>query len=119
MIDLPSGVSTVTTEGEINTDVLTEEPAPIGLGFRVPLLVVSPWTRGNIVYSEVLDHTSVIRLLETKFGFFCPNISPWRRAITGDLLAAFDFDHPDYSWPDNLPDTSNYVREGNSTAVTT
>lgn len=107
------GVSTVTVEGEVNTDVLTSAPAPIGLGYRVPLLIVSPWTRGNIVVSEAYDHTSIIQFLEVRFNVTCPNISPWRRAITGDLLAAFDFDHPDYDWPAaSLPDTSDYVEEG-------
>lgn len=57
-----------------------------------------------------MDHTSVIQLIEKRFGVYCPNISPWRRAVTGDMLAAFDFEHPDYSWP-VLPDTSNYVEE--------
>jgi len=65
-------------------------------------MIVSPWTRGGVVYSEVCDHTSTIKLLEERFGFHCPTISPWRRAITGNMLHAFDFKHPDYSWP-NLP----------------
>jgi len=105
------GIATMSVDGEINTSLLTDVPAPIGLGFRVPLLIVSPWTRGNIVVSEVFDHTSVIQFLEVKFNVHCPNLSPWRRAITGNLLSAFDFDHPDYSWP-KLPDTSDYVVEG-------
>jgi phospholipase C len=61
------GISTVSVEGEVNMDVLTEAPAPIGLGFRVPLVIVSPWTRGDIVVSEVFDHTSVIKLIEERF----------------------------------------------------
>ena len=105
------GISTVSVEGEINTEVMTTEPAPIGLGFRVPLLIISPWTRGNLVLSEVLDHTSIIQFLEHKFDVECPNISPWRRAITGDLLNAFDWDSPDYSWPSDLPNTSDYVKD--------
>lgn len=104
------GVSTVPVAGEVNTNVKTTIPAPIGLGFRVPLLIVSPWTRGNIVISEVYDHISVIKLIEKRFGVTCPTISAWRRAITGDLTSAFDFEHPDYTWPE-LPDTSDYVRE--------
>lgn len=77
-LDSNDGISTVSVTGEINTNVLTTEPAQIGLGFRVPLLIVSPWTRGNIVYSQVLDHTSIIKFLEVKFNVHCPNISPWR-----------------------------------------
>lgn len=89
---------------------MTDIPAPIGLGFRVPLLIISPWTRGNIVISEIFDHTSVIQFIEKRFNVLCENISPWRRAMTGDLTSAFDFNNPDYTWPD-LPDTSNYTRE--------
>jgi phospholipase C len=99
------------TSGEINTAVKTDVPAPIGLGFRVPLLVVSPWTRGNIVVSETFDHTSVLKFLEIKFNVEISTISPWRRAVTGNLMSFFDFEsEPDYSWP-ILPDTSNYRRE--------
>lgn len=103
------GVSTVTTAGEIIPILNT----PLGLGFRVPLTIISPWTRGDIVVSQVFDHTSVIRFIEERFNVHCPNISPWRRVVSGDLLAAFDFDHPDYSWP-QLPDTSSYVVDGNN-----
>ncbi len=63
---------------------------PIGLGQRVPLLVVSPWSRGGKVCSEVFDHTSVLRLLERWTGVAEPNISPWRRAVCGDLTSALD-----------------------------
>ncbi|WP_031087689.1 phosphocholine-specific phospholipase C [Streptomyces sp. NRRL WC-3549] len=67
------------------------EGKPTGLGVRVPLLVVSPWTVGGYVCSEVFDHTSVIRLLERWTGVKEPNISAWRRQVTGDLTSAFDF----------------------------
>jgi len=64
---------------------------PIGFGPRVPMLVVSPWSRGGFVCSQVFDHTSVIRLLEILTGVAEPNISRWRRQVSGDLTAAFDF----------------------------
>ena len=64
---------------------------PIGLGPRVPLLIVSPWTTGGWVCSQTFDHTSVLQFLERRFGIPEPNISPWRRAICGDLTSAFDF----------------------------
>ncbi|MFE1549466.1 phosphocholine-specific phospholipase C [Streptomyces sp. NPDC058718] len=64
---------------------------PTGLGIRVPLLVVSPWSVGGYVCSETFDHTSVIRFLEKLTGIAEPNITPWRRAVTGDLTSAFDF----------------------------
>ena len=64
---------------------------PIGLGPRVPMLVVSPWSTGGWVCSELFDHTSVLRFLEKRFNIAEPNISAWRRSICGDLTSAFDF----------------------------
>jgi phospholipase C len=66
-------------------------PGPYGLGVRVPLLVVSPWSKGGYVCSETFDHTSLLRFLEARFGVGEPQITPWRRAVCGDLTAAFDF----------------------------
>jgi phospholipase C len=64
---------------------------PLGLGPRVPMTVVSPWTVGGHVCSEVADHTSVLRFLERWTGVAEPNISAWRRSACGDLTSAFDF----------------------------
>jgi phospholipase C len=64
---------------------------PIGLGFRVPMMVVSPFSRGGLVCSDVFDHTSTLRFLETRFGVEVPNLSAWRRSVTGDLTSAFNF----------------------------
>jgi phospholipase C len=66
-------------------------PGPYGLGIRVPLIVVSPWSTGGFVCSEVFDHTSLIRFIEARFGVDEPNITPYRRAVCGDLTAAFNF----------------------------
>ncbi|HEY0248860.1 MAG TPA: phospholipase C, phosphocholine-specific [Gryllotalpicola sp.] len=90
-------------------------PLPVGLGFRVPLLLVSPWTRGGWVTSEVSDHSSVIQLLEkwtTALGrpAISPNVSSWRRRVSGDLLGAFDFTAPIYGLP-KLPDPGPLVTE--------
>ncbi|MET7381416.1 phosphocholine-specific phospholipase C [Streptomyces sp. NPDC005526] len=82
-------------------------PGPYGLGQRVPMLVVSPWSKGGFVCSETLDHTSVVRFMERRFGVHEPNISPWRRAVCGDLTSAFDFSRTD-TRPVSLPDTSGY-----------
>ena len=67
---------------------------PVGLGFRVPCLIMSPYSRGGLVYSGVLDHTSELKLLERRFGTPVPNLSAWRRAAVGDFSAAFDFASP-------------------------
>jgi phospholipase C len=78
---------------------------PIGLGFRVPLLVVSPFSRGGYVCSDTFDHTSQLRFLETRFGVTAPNISAWRRAATGDLTSTLHVASPDASVP-RLPVTA-------------
>jgi phospholipase C len=97
------------TEGEY----VTKEPlpavtfgisGPIGLGFRVPMLVVSPFSRGGYVCSETFDHTSQMRFLETRFGVKAPNISAWRRSATGDLTSTLHVSSPDISVP-TLPAT--------------
>jgi phospholipase C len=100
------GKSTITTTGEVY------EGLPIGLGFRVPMTVVSPWSKGGYVCSEVFDHTSIIQFIERRFGVHCPNISAWRRSVCGDLTSAFDFNNADSIWP-SLPDTSTYVADAN------
>lgn len=69
--------------------------SPIGLGFRVPMVIASPWSRGGYVCSQVFDHTSVLQFLEKflqhKRGREIreTNISSWRRAVCGDLTSAF------------------------------
>ncbi|MFG2771350.1 phosphocholine-specific phospholipase C [Streptomyces sp. NPDC048350] len=87
---------------------------PTGLGIRVPLLVVSPWSVGGYVCSETFDHTSVIRFLEQLTGIEEPNITPWRRAVTGDLTSAFDFRRahrqPDVEEPGPIPPFSGRWR---------
>jgi phospholipase C len=64
---------------------------PIGMGFRVPMVVVSPWSTGGLVSSQPYDHTSMLRFLETRFGVEVPNLSMWRRENAGDLTDAFNF----------------------------
>lgn len=77
-----------------NADRISRD-GPIGLGFRVPLVVASPWSRGGYVNSEVFDHTSIVQFLETflthKTGktFREENLSAWRRTVCGDLTSVF------------------------------
>ena len=76
---------------------------PVGLGFRVPCIIVSPWTTGGYVNSETSDHTSQLRFLERITGVKETNISDWRRATVGDLTSAFRFN--DFQDAPTLPDT--------------
>jgi phospholipase C len=62
--------------------------APIGLGFRVPCIIVSPWTVGGFVCHDTFDHTSISRLIERVTGVRNTNISAWRRKTAGDLTSA-------------------------------
>jgi phospholipase C len=82
---------------------------PVGLGFRVPCLVISPWSRGGYVCSDIFDHSSTLRLLETRFGVEVPNLSPWRRSVTGDMTSAFSFGSPPRLDVPALPDTAKAV----------
>jgi phospholipase C len=79
---------------------------PVGLGFRVPCLLLSPFTRGGYVASDVFDHTSTLRLIETLFGVPVPNLSPWRRSVTGDLTSALALGQPADPVLPALPDAS-------------
>lgn len=99
------------TAGEYVTAPAVPDPTvegniagPIGLGFRVPMMVISPFSRGGFVCSDLFDHTSLLRFLETRFGAEVPNLSAWRRSTVGDLTTAFNFSKPDTSAP-KLPAT--------------
>ena len=108
-----TGASTVDTSGEFLPSDQGAPAQPLGLGTRVPMIVISPWSRGGWVCSEVFDHTSIIRFIERRFAAEHPGlagavpISPWRQAICGDLLSAFDFALPDPQVP-ALPATTAY-----------
>jgi phospholipase C len=81
---------------------------PIGLGPRVPFVAISPWSKGGFVNSQVFDHTSTIQFIEKRFGVFERNISPWRRAVVGDLTSVFNFANPNDA-PVSLPDTTSFL----------
>ncbi|MFJ4466252.1 phosphocholine-specific phospholipase C [Streptomyces sp. NPDC089424] len=101
------GLSTVDVSLDVYPGDSKRPAGAYGLGPRVPMLVVSPWSKGGYVCSETLDHTSIVRFMERRFGVEEPNISPWRRAVCGDLTSAFDFSRKDTK-PAHLPDTDAY-----------
>lgn len=90
-------VEYIRLENELKEGIPKREArgGPVGLGFRVPLIIASPWSRGGQVCSEVYDHTSILQFLEVflknKFDKEVKesNISDWRRTIAGNLTAAF------------------------------
>src|SRR5215470_10576131 len=106
------GASTVSIENEIVT--ANGEPqgfpsGPIGLSTRVPLIAISPWSKGGFVNSQVFDHSSLIQFIEKRFGVFEPNISPWRRAAVGDMTSLFNFANPNRHIHVNLPNTDGFL----------
>jgi len=92
--NIHTGVDYVTNEDQQSIKDHARESS-IGLGYRVPMVIASPWSRGGWVNSEVFDHTSSIQFLEKflsqKFGKKIeePNISEWRRTVCGDLASVF------------------------------
>ncbi len=120
------GISTVPITNEIypggvDTDSGPSPAGPYGLGARVPMFVVSPWTKGGWVSSEIFDHTSMIRFVQARFGttehpLTDSNITPWRKAVCGDLTSAFNFATPNDATV-TLPITSAYIPPDNERHV--
>jgi phospholipase C len=93
---IDAGVEFVTLEQDMKKyDQKHARENSIGLGYRVPLVIASPWSRGGVVCSQVFDHTSIIQFIEKfvnqKFNKNIEetNISRWRRAVCGDLSSVF------------------------------
>ncbi|QES89820.1 phosphocholine-specific phospholipase C [Rhizosphaericola mali] len=111
----PSNVET----GIVSNDIYTDSDyyddhksnnSPIGLGYRVPMIIASPWSKGGFVNSQVFDHTSTLMFLEDFFkhkgkSLYCKNISTWRRSICGNLTSAF---RPYNGEKISLPDFEQY-----------
>jgi phospholipase C len=107
------GKSSVATTNEIFPGDTYHASGPYGLGTRVPMVVISPWSKGGFVNSQVFDHTSIIKFMEARYADEHPsiiekNITPWRRAVAGDLTSAFDFKKPNDAVV-SLPATIAYV----------
>ncbi|MBC9932372.1 phosphocholine-specific phospholipase C [Chitinophaga qingshengii] len=95
---IDTGVEYVTKEQERAKGHVGEgsvRESPIGLGYRVPLVIASPWSRGGYVNSQVFDHTSILQFMEdflqhkTGKQMKETNISAWRRTVCGDLTSVF------------------------------
>ncbi len=108
------GFSTASTAGEgkhyDNPKDANKGLHPVGLGMRVPAMMISPWSRGGYVCSELFDHTSVLMFLEKRFGVREENISDWRRAVCGDFTSTCDFKNPNQDWTNlTLPSTADFL----------
>jgi phospholipase C len=100
---VPPPVPAAGTSGEF------VQSLPIGGGFRVPCLLVSPWTMGGWVATDRFDHTSTLRLLELLTGVAVPNLTAWRRSTFGDLTSALGI--ASTAAPPALPDTRSLLAE--------
>jgi phospholipase C len=94
---IDTGVEYIYLDDELKERIPKREArgGPIGLGFRVPMIIASPWSRGGQVCSQLFDHTSTLQFLEEFFrkkfnkDVRESNISEWRRTICGDLTSTF------------------------------
>jgi len=118
--DPHSGAVSEGINNEVDYAIQQKYDNPIGLGYRVPKLVVSPWSRGGWVNSEVLDHTSDLQFLEKflshKMGekIQAPKISDWRRAVCGDMTSAFrSYNGETLETPDFL-DREKFIQQINN-----
>jgi phospholipase C len=91
---VPPPVPSPGTEGEYLTNQSSQTlsqsggiAGPLGLGVRVPMIVVSPFSAGGYVCSDVFDHTSQLQFLATLFDVTVPNVSSWRQSTVGDLTS--------------------------------
>ena len=91
---------------------------PIGAGFRVPAIIISPWTVGGWVASETFDHTSALRFLERFTGVEEPNISQWRRRTFGDFTSAFRFSDRPRRAPRLPQDTAEQLAQAEQEVTT-
>lgn len=103
----PSGTTGEYLSGRVLPRAAGGIAGPLGLGFRVPMLVVSPFARGGFISSEVFDHTSQIRFLEERFGVRATEISAWRRRAVGDLTGTLRMNYRNLTAP-FLPNTGRY-----------
>lgn len=92
---IDTGVEYVASAAQQSSEKEDVRTGPIGLGYRVPMVIASPWSRGGWVNSQIFDHTSSLQFLEkfllhrTGKKIEEPNISSWRRTVCGDLTSVF------------------------------
>ncbi len=115
---IDSGIEYVTRHDDLKSKSAGEaRDSSIGLGYRVPLIIASPWTRGGFVCSQVFDHTSSLQFLEKflskRLGKEVreTNISEWRRTVCGDLMSAFRAETTSGSESIPFPSRDEFVQQ--------
>ncbi len=69
-------------------------------GFRVPMIVVSPWVKKNYVSHVPATNMAILKFIETRFGL--PSLTA-RDANDSDMLDFFDFSNPSWMAPPTMP----------------
>ncbi|GAC1688355.1 MAG: hypothetical protein NVS9B5_27600 [Terriglobales bacterium] len=78
-----------------------DQPGDFGRsGFRIPLIVISPWVKPSYVSHTWRDYTSILRLIETRFNV--PALTA-RDAAADDMMEFFNFSTPHWLMPPPLP----------------
>lgn len=88
----------------LSTDICANNPTPVCgffvTGFRVPLIVMSPFTKPNYVSHTVMDHTAILKFIETRFNL--PSLTA-RDAAQADMSEFFDFVNVPFATPPTPP----------------
>jgi phospholipase C len=89
----PDGIAPILKSTDIKADFNQ-------YGMRIPLMVVSPWSRAHYVSHTTMDLTSILKLIEKRFG-----VSPLtaRDANAPDMTEFFNFTNPSHMTPPLLP----------------
>jgi phospholipase C len=102
--------------GETTPDTLGIT-GPLGLGVRVPALMISPFSRGGHIASHTFDHTSQLKLIAKRWGVNVPNVSNWRRKTVGDLTSTMFHSKTNAKLP-KLPKVSVLMPVGGTCGAT-
>jgi phospholipase C len=89
----PDGIPPMLKSGDISAEFDHS-------GFRLPVWVVSPWSKPNFVSHTPRDLTSILKLIETRFGLTSLTA---RDAAADDMTEFFDFSTPHFATPPSLP----------------
>jgi phospholipase C len=104
----PGGVATLhcdlasTDPGANSGDAAAEQGFAAQLGFRVPNIIISPFTRKHYVSHTPMDHTAVIRFVESRFIGSSAHLTA-HDAAQPNLLEFFDFNNVPWATPPNPP----------------
>lgn len=91
---------------------------PLGLGVRVPGMMISPFSRGGHIATETFDHTSQLKLIAKRWDVEIPNVSKWRRDTVGDLTSTMFHSKQETAVP-KLPKVSVLLPTSGHCAATT